>query len=63
MGLLMAVGTVALIILLRGISIFRHNAFVSQNTEEYKITPTYINTDIPLEMALEDFSMVEINER
>lgn len=63
MGLLIAGVVVIMIMLIRGRQIFKHNIFVKRNTEAYKVTPQYINTDIPIEKALKDFSIVEINER
>lgn len=52
-----------IIIAIKSIMILKEDKFVDNKTERYVINPLYINTDIPIEKALEDFKIIKIGKR
>lgn len=63
MELFIAVIIFFVFIFYKTISIFKKDTFENNKTEQYKINPKYVNTDITIEKALENFKIVEFDKR
>lgn len=63
MILLIAVIIFFVIIACKSIYIFKRETFEENKTEEYKINPKYVETDISLEKTMKNYKIMEFEER